>query len=92
MLRQYSLKILLVTTYSLKRDVFGSKKNHYFTSVLEHALFFLRCIVNEHVFMNLVSLGKKFSPHYFLDLAKHCVFWELEPHELIGIIGVAHLS
>ena len=30
----------------------------HFTSTLEHALIFLKCMINEHVFMNFVSLRK----------------------------------
>ena len=32
---------------------------------LEHALFFLKCMIKEHVFMNVISLSKKFNPHNF---------------------------
>ena len=35
------------------------------TNTLESALFFFKCMVNEHAFMNLVSLNKKLCPHYF---------------------------
>ena len=38
----------------------------HFTITLEHALMFLTCMVNEHVFMNLVSLSKKFQPSLIL--------------------------
>ena len=33
------------------------------TNTLEHALIFLECMLNEHVFKHLVSLGKKFNFH-----------------------------
>ena len=34
-------------------------------NTLEHTLIFLKCMVNEHVFMNLISINKKFNPHNF---------------------------
>ena len=39
------------------------KQIMHFTNTLEHALILLKCMVNEHVFMNLVSLGKSFNLH-----------------------------
>ena len=33
------------------------------TNTLEHTLIFLKAMINKHVFMNLISLGEKFSPH-----------------------------
>ena len=33
------------------------------TRTLEHALIFSKCMVDEHVFVNLVSLNKNFSPY-----------------------------
>lgn len=38
-------------------------------------------------FVNLVSLGKDFNHHYFGDSGKLCVFEELVPHTLNGIIN-----
>lgn len=35
------------------------------TNTFKYALIFLKVMVNEHVFMNLMSLSKKFSPHRF---------------------------
>jgi hypothetical protein len=32
---------------------------------LEHTLVFLKCVVNDHVFLNLVSFDKNFKPHRF---------------------------
>ena len=40
------------------------------TNTLEHTLIILKCMVNEHVFMNLVSLSKISSPHSVV--AGHC--------------------
>jgi hypothetical protein len=39
-------------------------------SALERALIFLKCMVDEHVFMNSLSLDKNFSPRWFWDLKK----------------------
>jgi hypothetical protein len=33
------------------------------TNTLEYTLIFLKCMVNDRVFMNLVSHNKNFSPH-----------------------------
>ena len=40
------------------------------TNTLDHALIFLKCMVNEHVFMNLISLGQKFQPSQILKFGK----------------------
>ena len=37
---------------------------------LEHALFFLECMVNEHIVMDLVSLNKTFQRSLSLRLGK----------------------
>ena len=33
------------------------------TKTLEHVLIILRCMINEHVFMNILSLNKFSNPH-----------------------------
>lgn len=33
------------------------------TNILEYTIKFQNCMINEHVFLNLVSLNKKFNPH-----------------------------
>ena len=35
---------------------------HYSLAGMWHTFIFLKSMVNEHVFMNLVSLSKKFNP------------------------------
>ena len=42
----------------IDKYVFAYTIFNHFTSTLEHALVFLKCIVNEHVFIYLVSLSK----------------------------------
>lgn len=49
-------------------------------------------MINADVFMMSVSLGKKFGPHECCDLAKQCVFQDLVPNTLIGIISVVEIS
>ena len=38
------------------------KQSMHSTNTLEHALILLKGMINEHVFMNLVSLAKMFQP------------------------------
>ena len=45
----------------IDKHVFEYKFFKHCTSTLEHALIILKCKVNEHVFMNLVALGKKLA-------------------------------
>jgi hypothetical protein len=40
------------------RDVFVD----HFTNTLEHTLFFVKVVMNEHVFLNIVSLSTNFNP------------------------------
>ena len=40
------------------------------TNTLDRSLIFLKCVVIEHVFMVLVSLGKEFSPPLILRFRK----------------------
>ena len=49
--------------YSLINMFLHMRLFYHSTSTLQHALISLKCMVNEHVFMNLVSLNKYFSPH-----------------------------
>ena len=42
------------------------KRIMHFANILEHALSFLECMVNEHVFVNLVSLGVNLGLLYLL--------------------------
>lgn len=58
------------------------------TKTLKHTLIILTCMANNIVFMKLVSLCKKSNPHWFWDMAKHHVLWELIPHTLDGIISL----
>ena len=44
--------------------IFAYNFSYHSTNTLENTLIFLKCMVNEHVFMSLVSLGIKFSLHY----------------------------
>ena len=44
-------------------------------------------MVNEHVFVNLVSFSKNFNPLLIFRLGKLCVFQKLVPHTLILIIN-----
>ena len=39
-------------------------------STLEHTPIFLKCMVNEHVIINLVSLGKKLSTRHLLIISR----------------------
>ena len=57
-------------------------------STLEHAFF---SIVNEHIFVNLVSLSKKINLTNF-GIWQNSVFWELVSHTLIRIISVIPMS
>jgi hypothetical protein len=41
-------------------------------STLQYALITLQCMVNEHVLVNILSLGIDYSPHKFGDLARQC--------------------
>ena len=73
--QHYSLNLLFITTlfiesilswhYSLTSmsSILFYFIFYHSLSALEHALIFLKCMVNEHVCMNLVSLSKDFSPH-----------------------------
>ena len=66
--QSHSLKILFIVvlfilTLFTDKHVFVYKCFYHSKSILEHALIFLKCMVNEHVFMNLVSLNKSFNPH-----------------------------
>ena len=40
----------------------SSKQSMHFANILEHGLIFLKCMVSEHVFMDLVSLDENCSP------------------------------
>jgi len=60
------------------------------TSTLEHVLIFLKPMVDEHVFMDLVSVTQKKNPvlsNFEIWLNSAC-YWELVPPSLIGIISV----
>lgn len=51
------------------------------TNILEDALIFLNCMVNEHVFMNFVSLCQKDYPSLILRLGKStCNSWISTAH------------
>ena len=45
-------------------------------------------MVNEHVFMNLVSFSKKCQPSQILRLGEIMHVWDFVSHALIGIISV----
>jgi hypothetical protein len=49
---------------SLPKDIMHS------TYTLEHALIFLKCMISEHIFVNLVPLNINLSPRCFLDVEK----------------------
>ena len=55
----------------------------------QNTLIFSKCMVSEHVFLNLVSL-RKIRPSLILRFGKWSVFWKLIPHAPNGIIIVAH--
>jgi hypothetical protein len=44
------------------------------TNILERTLVFLKCMVNEHVFMNILSLSTDIDHDYFLDLQNSACF------------------
>ena len=44
------------------KHVFAHNHFYHFTSTLDHALIFLKCVVNEDVFLNVVSLSKNNEP------------------------------
>ena len=53
------------------------------TNTLESALIFLKCMVNEHVFMNIVLLKKKIMPSLLLRFGKKMYVVGIEPHTQI---------
>ena len=55
--------LLKVPTLSIGKHMFVYNFVCHSTSTLEHAPSFLKCMVNEHEFMNLVSLSQLCSPH-----------------------------
>ena len=52
---QYPLKILI--TIFIDKHVFAYNSLYHSINALEHACSFLECMVNEQVFMNIVSRG-----------------------------------
>lgn len=56
----------------------------------QHTLIFLKCIVNEHIFKNLVSFGKN-SSSLILRLGNVVCVLKLEPRALIRTIDVIYL-
>ena len=53
----------------------------------KHTLNFLKCMMNEYVFMNSTPLIQISALTIFHILAKQCMFRELEPHATSGIIS-----
>ena len=63
--------ILTIITFAY--DFFG----YHSTNSLDHALIFLDCMVNEDVFVNLVSLKSKVQPLLILRLG-----------EIVSVLGI----
>ena len=47
----------------IDKHVFAYYYFYRYASTLEHALNFLKCMLNEHAMMNLVRLNQTFNPH-----------------------------
>ena len=52
------------------KHVFPYKYVYHSTNTSKHALVFLKLMVNEHVFVNLLPLSLNSSPQQLWDLAK----------------------
>ena len=51
---------MLIPALFTDKHVFAFDVFNHSTSTLEHTLIFLKCMVNEHLFMDLVSFSSNF--------------------------------
>ena len=64
--QHYSLKVSALFIFALLIYIYTHTHTLYHsTNILEHASILLKFLVNKHVFMKLLSLSKKLSPHNF---------------------------
>ena len=66
----------------------NQKQIMHSTNTLEHSLVFLKCMLNEHVSINLASLDKKIEPSLVLRIGEIVRVSGIRPHVLNGTISV----
>ena len=84
----FIMALFILTIITFAYDFFG----YHSMNTLDHTLIFLVCMVNEDVFMNLVSLKSKVQPSLILRLGEIVSVLGINNRPYFGNIGVVCLS